>query len=178
MISSKLFLAIFASIFILGTVPLVLGQSNGVSSAGLSAGFLLPVEELWQLVIFIALGIYASQLRQSAMILVPLSFILMFVVGMMILMDMQRLDKLPFFLLGAVVLFALSFSIAESRAILFGMAVSASFGFHFGMYYKQLIPDIAAPLHFMIGNILALTLIFSASVSLGLTFLKERRQQF
>lgn len=178
MISSKRFLLIFASIFALASVPLLLGQPSGASSAGLSAGFMMPIEQLWQLMIFVALGVYAAHLRSShAMILLPLSFLLLFVVGMSIELDMTRYNRMPFFLLGAVLLFALCFTIARSQPVLLGMVIAASLGFHFGNYYYRLIPDIAAPLYFLIGNLLALALIFCASVSLGLTFIRQNRRQ-
>lgn len=176
-VSSKRFFAIFASIFLLGAVPLLLGQPSGAASAGLSAGFIKPLEQIWQLVIFIALGVYAAHLRSShAMVLLPLCFLLMFLVGMSIELDNQRFGLMPLFLLGAVMLFAICFTVARSQNILVGMVISASFGFHFGAYYYRLIPDIAAPLYFLIGNLLVLSLIFSASVSLGITFLKHNRR--
>ena len=76
-----------------------------------------------------------------------------------------------------LLILALCFVISRSEQMILGMIIAASFGFHFGGYYFRLIPDIAAPLYFMIGTILALVLIFSASVSLGLTFLKANRRR-
>jgi len=175
--SSKRFLAIFASIFLLGSVPLLLGQPSGAASAGLSAGFTMPIEQVWQLVMFIALGVYAAHLRSShAMILLPLSFLLLFVVGMSLAFDAQDYRYMPYFLLGSVMLFAFCFVISQSEQMIMGMVICASFGFHFGSYYFRQIPDIAAPLYFMIGNIIALALIFCASVSLGVTFMKSNRR--
>jgi len=177
MISSKRFWVIFASIFMLGSVPLLLGQPSGVASAGLSAGFMMPIEQLWQMAVFIGIGLYAAHLRSShAMLLLPLSFLLLFVVGMSLGFDTTRFEKMPFFLLGSVMIYALCFIVCRSEQMIMGMVVSASIGFHFGDYYFKQIPDIAAPLYFMIGNILAIALLFCASVSLGVTFLKGNRR--
>lgn len=177
MISSKRFIAIFASIFLLASLPLLLGPPNGRASAGLSAGFLLPIEQLWQMAILVSLGVYSAHLRSSqAMVLLPLSFILMYVVGMSVAFDANQYPLMPFFLLGSVMLLAISFILSRSEHILIGMIITASFGFHFGTYYYGLIPPIAEPLYFMLGNILALSLIFCAAVSLGITFLRPNRR--
>jgi hydrogenase/urease accessory protein HupE len=177
MMSSKRFLVIFASIFLLGSVPLLLGQPSGAASAGLSAGFMMPIEQLWQLVIFISLGLFASYLRSTqAMLMLPLAFLLLFVVGMSLAFDATVYTRMPAFLLGSVLLFALCFAICRSEQVIMGMVIAASLGFHFGGYYHQLIPDIAAPLYFMICIILALALILCASVSLGVTFMRSNRR--
>ena len=177
MISSKRFWLIFASIFLLGAIPLLFGQPSGAASAGLSAGFTMPIDQPWQLVIFIALGVYAAHLRSgNGMVLVPLSFLLLFTIGMLIELDHRQFDKLPFFMLGAVMLFGICFTMARSQPVLLAMLISASFGFHFGNYYYRLIPDIAAPLYFLIGNVFALALLFCSSVSLGLTFMRHNRR--
>lgn len=177
MMSSKRFLVIFASIFLLGSVPLLLGQPSGAASAGLSAGFMMPIEQLWQLFVFVLVGLYASYLRSPhAMVLLPLSFLLLFVVGMSLSFDAQAYSRMPFFLLGAVLIFALCFVLSRSEQMIMGMVMTASLGFHFGSFYYRQIPDIAAPLYFMIGTMLALALIFSASVSLGVTFLRSNRR--
>jgi hydrogenase/urease accessory protein HupE len=178
MMSSKRFLAVFASIFLLGSVPLLLGQPSGAASAGLSMGFRLPIEQLWQLALLVLLGVYASYLRSPhAMLLLPLSFVLMFTVGMSLAFDVTAYPRMPLFLLGAVLLLGLCFVLSRSEQMILGMVVAASFGFHFGSYYYQQIPSIAAPLYFMLGNLLAFALIFAMAVAMGLTFLRANRRR-
>ena len=167
--TSKRFIAIFASIFLLGALPLVMQQPNGASSAGLSHGFTFPIEHLAHLAVFCVLGVFASFLRGLALTLVPLSFVLMYVVGITLKLDEQRYELLPMFMLGAVLLFALCVSLARRRSHLIGIVIAASAGFHFGRYYGATIPPIASPLYFLMGNIIAFALIFATSISFGLT---------
>lgn len=174
-LTSKRFILIFASIFLLGAMPLMIGQPSGAATAGLSHGFTLPIERLYHLIALFSLGVYASYLRGNAIILVPLSFVLLYVVGMSLQLDMTRYRMLPFFMLGSVLLFALCMMAAGShRHGIIGMIISASVGFHFGRYYAAEVPAIASPLYFMIGTILCYGLIFSTAVSFGLTMQSDQ----
>lgn len=175
--TSKRFILIFASIFMLGAAPLIIGQPSGAATAGLSHGFTLPIEQWPHLIVLFALGIYASWLRGHALTLVPLSFILLFVVGISLQLDMQRYELLPLFMLGAVLLFALCMMIAAGRkTLIMGLVIAASLGFHYGRFFAGALPQIASPLYFMIGNILALGLIFSTAVSFGLTMQQDDKK--
>lgn len=172
--TNKRFMLVFASIFALGATPLLIQQPNGAASAGLSLGFMLPIEEALHLVLFLMLGIYASFLRGNALILVPLSFILLYVVGISIYFDFARYALMPLFMLGSIILFALSMVVAGHRKCMMAMVIAASLGFHFGGFYAGAIPDIAAPIFFMIGNILAFALIFAVAISFGITLYSDR----
>ena len=173
-ITNKRFIIIFASIFVLGATPLLLNQPNGASSAGLTVGFTIPIEQIYHLLLFLGLGVYASYLRGNAVILVPLSFIFLYVVGIAMTFNLTRYDLMPMFMLGSIVLFALSMVISGSRSCMLGMMIAASFGFHFGRYYADAIPDIASPLYFMLGNILSFALIFATAISFGLTMRSDK----
>lgn len=166
--TTKRFVLLFASIFALGMTPLLLLQPGGAANAGLSLGFTMPIERLFDLALFAAIGIYASMLRGQALMLVPLSFLFLYVVGMSVYFDPQRYNLMPMFMLGAVILFAVSVAVAGRRSNVLAMLVAASVGFHFGRHYVGIVPDIASPLYFVIGNILSFALIFAASVSFGL----------
>ncbi len=173
-LTNKRFMLVFASIFALGAMPLLIQQPNGAASAGLSLGFTLPIEEALHLILFLMLGVYASFLRGNALILVPLSFILLYVVGISIYFDHVRYAMMPLFMLGSIILFALSMVVAGQRKCMMAMVIAASLGFHFGGYYAGAIPDIAAPIFFMIGNILAFALIFATAISFGITLYSDR----
>jgi hydrogenase/urease accessory protein HupE len=172
-ISSKRFVLIFASIFALGAVPLLISQPSGASSAGLSAGFLTQLQVVWQLLIPGAIGIFASRLSTQEMVIPPLGFILLFTIGLALGMDTQRYGGLPYFIFGAVICFGLSLMTVRSMACLSGLLIAASAGFHLGLFQQYQIPQLAEPLFFLIGNILALALIFAIAVSLGLSFRAE-----
>lgn len=172
--TNKRFILVFASIFLLGSMPLIIIQPTGASSAGLSMGFSLPIEHFWHMVVYLALGIYASFQRQSATALMPLAFLLLFLVGMALKLDAGNFSLMPMFALGAMLLFALSLSVIRDRSGLIGMIVMGSFGYHFGLYYSGLIPEIASPLYFLIGNLLCIALIFATAISFGLTLRSEQ----
>jgi len=168
--TTKRFVLIFASIFALGSMPLLLQQPSGGASAGLSLGFTMPIESMIDLAILAAVGLYASSLRAQATLLIPLSFLFLYVAGSSIALDTARYALMPMFLFGSVMLFALSVAIAGRRSSLLAMLVAASIGFHFGRKYIEAVPDIASPLYFMIGNILSFALILATAISFGLIF--------
>lgn len=172
--TSKRFVVLSASIFLLGAMPFLIMQPNGSSSAGLSAGFTFPIERVIHLMALLGLGVYASYVRGNAVLLMPLSFLFLFVVGMALSLGQQPYALLPMFAFGAVVLFSISLAITRSRRAIMGMVVVASSGFHFGMYYASFVPDIASPLYFLIGNILSISLIFATAVSFGLTMRNDK----
>lgn len=168
-LTNKRFVLIFASIFMLGAMPLMMSQPNGAASAGLSLGFSFPIEHGWHLLVMLLIGIYASVLRANAVILVPLAFVLLYLVGMSTYLDHARYSMLPMFMLGSILLFALSMAVADNQRCMVGLVISASVGFHFGRHYSFAVPDIASPIYFMIGNILAFALVFATAVSFGVT---------
>jgi len=167
--TSKRFILIFASIFLLGAMPFLIYQPNGAASAGLSSGFTLPIEKLIHMLVFLALGAYASWQRGNAVLMMPLGFLFLFVTGVSLEIDHTHYPLIPMFMLGSVLLFAVAMAIIQNRAGILGMAVAASLGFHFGRHYIRQMPDIASPLYFLLGNITAFALIFATAISFGLT---------
>ncbi|MCI5049961.1 MAG: HupE/UreJ family protein [Rickettsiales bacterium] len=168
--TSKRFIILFASIFLLGAMPfLILQPTTGASSAGVSAGFTTPIEHTYHLIVLLVIGLSASIIRQNALLLMPLSFILLYVVGMTVVLDHRIFKLMPMFLLGSVILFGIVMSLVKKRTEIIAVVLAASVGFHFGMYYGELVPDIASPLYFMIGNILSFALILATAASFGLT---------
>ncbi|MAR56562.1 MAG: hypothetical protein CMM93_05210 [Rickettsiales bacterium] len=173
LISGKRFVFIFASIFALGAIPLLISQPGASSSAGLSSGFLAQLQLVWQLVILGAIGIFASRFTMESMPAAPLGFILLFTIGLLSGMDSQRYEELPYFLFGATVCFALTLMTLQNRQALAGTLIASSVGFHLGLARQHMIPHLAEPLFYLIGNILALALIFAIAVALGLSFRSE-----
>jgi len=163
------FVVIFASIFLLGAMPFLILQPNGASSAGLSAGFVAPIEKLYHLFLFLFIGFFAAFIRQNALLLMPLSFILLYVVGITMELDHDKYPLLPMFLFGSVILFGIVMSLTQTRIAIFSVMAAASIGFHFGIFYSSKVPEIASPLYFMIGNILSFALVFATAASFGLT---------
>jgi len=171
--SSRRIILLFASIFCLGALPFLIVQPSGPASAGLSSGFTMPIEHIGHLFVLAAVGVMAAWVRHEAILLFPLSCVLLFVIGQFLYLDAAQFPKIYLFVFGAILLFALSVGLVQRKAALLGMALSASAGFHLGMFYIRQLPEIASPIFFTLGNILSLTLILATSVSFGLTLIGE-----
>ncbi|MBN66487.1 MAG: hypothetical protein CMM94_02835 [Rickettsiales bacterium] len=171
--SSKRFIALFVTIFIVGALPFIIIQPSGAASAGLSSGFTMPIENIAHLLMLLAIGVVATFIGRDAILLLPLCFVLMFVVGAALHIDSSAYPMIRMFILGAILLFAMAVGLIRSKRGLFAVAMSASLAYHLGMYYMKSVPEIAAPIYFVVGNILCLILIMATSISFGLTLMGE-----
>ena len=171
--TSKRFFGVFIAIFVLAALPFVLVQPSGLASAGLANGFSAVIESPTHILLFMMLGLLATLLGRDAVMVLPLSIVVMFLMGGMQLMDSEELRMLPFFTLGGVILVALSLNLVRSKPSLLAALICCSIGFQMGIYYVRNVPDIAMPLFYLIGNALALGLVLGVSVSLGLTLIGD-----
>ncbi len=151
-------------------------QPTGMASAGLSAGFTILIERFYHLIPLIIVGMIASFLRGFTVILLPLMFVLMYVIGSLVMMERSAYPMQPMFVFGATMIFAVCMALIQTRIALVAAAAVASLAFHMGMYYAQLVPPIASPMYFLLGNILSLALILSTAVSFGLTLKGDIRE--
>ena len=174
--SVKRSITLFMLIFLLGALPFIAVQPSGSASAGLSAGFALPFENAYHLILFLAVGLAAAVLGRDAIILVPLCFVLMFVVGASFQIEAASFPPIRMFTLGAILLFAIAMSLVGSRLAILCIAIASSAAYHFGISYMAALPEISSPMYFIIGIILALVLIFATSVSFGLTLFSDGDQ--
>lgn len=167
--SSRKFAGIFAAIFILGALPLLLVQPSGVASAGLSAGFIQPVAHIHHAILLIGVGILAAYLGKEAVFMLPLAFLLMFIIGALLEIGVEAFPGLRIFILGAVLLFGIALNTTYNKVFIISVCVASSLAFHFGVNYISSMPQIASPLYFLIGIIINQILLLSTGVSLGLT---------
>lgn len=175
--SSKRFFGVFLAIFLIGALPFALVQPSGSASAGLANGFVAFLENPSHLALFMMLGLLAPLLGRDAALVMPVSVVVMFVMGGLQLIDPNVLRMIPFFTLGGVLLVALSLNMIRSRMSLLAALVCCSIGFQMGMYYLQSVPDIAMPLFYLIGSALAISLVMGAAISLGLTLIGDEHDE-
>lgn len=171
--STRRFIGIFSLIFILGALPFLVVQPTGAASAGLTVGFMTPIENVYHLLAFMVVGVAGAVLGRESMVLVPITCLLMFVVGSCMFVSEVEYPLIPMFMLGAILIFGLAASQVRHHYTLMSVAVSSSVGFHMGRYYMAHVPDIASPIYYLVGNVLALGLIFATSISFGVTLMAD-----
>lgn len=167
--TSKKFAGVFLAIFVLGAFPLLLVQPSGAASAGLSAGFSAPVNHLFFMLLFIAIGVCAAALKRRGVLMLPLSVIVMLFIGASLEMNEQAYPFLRHYMLGAILLYAVAVSVVRTRAFLLCATVFGSFAFHLGGYYTNLLPEIAAPIYYLLGVMVCKILLMAIGVSMGVT---------
>jgi len=167
--TSLRFAIIFAAIFLLGALPLVLVQSLGGASAGLSSGLVLPLSQPWHIAIFFAIGMLASQLSTRSYLLLPLAFLTMMALGVFLEIDYREIPAAKFLILSAIVLFGMIANHLSLGAFLFSTLLTATVGFTLGSHYALTIPNIAAPLYYLLGILIATCFLLLGGLCLGLT---------
>ncbi len=169
----KRFTLLLAALLALAGLPLVIVPPSGPASAGLSAGFLSVMDHTLRLMLIIPVGLMASHLRGDGRVVLPLSFLLMYLVGALLELDMMIFPMARLFILGAILLFALTMSVGEGRAFQMSALLGASVAYHLGSYGMLVLPTLASPLYYIIGQLLALVLVIGISFSIGLIVFSE-----
>lgn len=174
--SSKRFILFMVTVFLLGAFPFLVVQPTGAASAGLSAGFTAPLDYIPKLVLLLLLGVWSSILPKEGIIIMPLGFLVMVLIGSALTLEVSRYPGLFQFILGAILCFGLMVGMARSKITVVSVLISASFGFHYGMNYLNMVPAIASPLYYLLGLMIALALILSIAVAFGMTLLGDHEQ--
>jgi urease accessory protein len=167
--TSARFAIIFSAIFFLGALPLVLVQSLGGASAGLSSGLVLPLSHPFHILTFFMIGMLASQLSTRSYALLPLAFLTMMALGGFLEMNHQTIPAAKFLILSAIILFGMIANHLSLVAFLFSTMLTASVGYSFGNHYALTIPDIADPLYYLLGILIATCFLLLGGLCLGLT---------
>lgn len=171
--SKRAILLLIALLALLG-IPFVVIYPSGSASAGLSQGFLGIMDNVARLLLVAPVGIAASCLRGDGRVVLPFSFLLMYLIGAMLGMDMAMYPMVRLFILGAILTFGLALSVADSRLFFVSVFLGASVAFHLGGMGMQDLPALASPLYFIIGQVLALVIVLATSFSIGLITVSER----
>ena len=167
--SNRRFIFCFIALFVLGAMPFLLAQASAVASAGLSLGFSAPLEHVPVLAVLMLTGLVAALLPRDGLVLMPVAFTLMIMLGGMVMLDIGHYPGLRFFMLGAILCMGLLIGIAREKLTVLMLLLIASLGFHLGGFYMTGVPDLASPIYYLLGVLLSLGLALAISVAFGVT---------
>lgn len=171
--SSQRFMIATVILFIIGALPFLIAQPTSAASAGLSLGFSAPMEHLSILALLVVVGICSALLPRDGLLLMPIAFTLMIVVGGALAMDVAHYPSLRYFILGAILCIGLLVGIAREKLSVTMILVLASLGYHFGGFYMQAVPEIATPIYYLLGVLLSLGMVLAISVAFGVTLVGD-----
>lgn len=160
-------------LFILGALPFLIAQPTAAASAGLSLGFSAPLEHAALLIMLVLVGMGASLLPRDGLLLLPIGFTLMIMVGGALALDVAHYPSLRYFILGAILCMGVLVAIAREKTTVMVLLVIASLGYHLGGFYMQAVPAIATPMYFLLGVLISLGMILAISVAFGVTLLGD-----
>lgn len=167
--SSRRFILFAIGLFLLGALPFLILQPTAAASAGLSLGFSAPLEHPVVIGLLFAAGLLCALLPREGMILMPLAFTLMTMLGGMLVLDVDQFPTIRYFMLGAVLCLSLLVGIIRQKLTVLAILLLASLGFHLGGFYMDSVPAIASPMYFLLGVLLSLSMILAISVAFGVT---------
>lgn len=167
--SSQRFIMLTMVLFILGALPLLIAQPAGLASAGLSLGFSAPLEHAPLLAMICVVGMAAALLPRDGLLLLPIAFTLMIMVGGALSLNVLEYPLLRYFILGAILCMGLLVGIAREKLTVLTLLILASLGFHLGGFFMQTLPSIATPMYYLLGVLLSLGTVLAISVAFGVT---------
>jgi urease accessory protein len=167
--SSQRFIMLTMVVFIIGALPFLIAQPTAALSAGLSLGFSAPLEHAALLLMIVVVGIAAALLPRDGLLLLPIAFTLMIMVGGALVLDVAQYPFLRYFILGAILCMGLLVGIAHEKLTVLTLLILASLGFHLGGFFMQSLPSIASPMYFLLGVLLSLGMVLAIAVAFGVT---------
>lgn len=167
--SSRRFIVLSAAVFLLGALPFLIVQPTAASSAGLSLGFSAPFALLSVVLLVVAAGLGAALLPRDGLVQVGLVFSLMLMVGGMLMLDHVHFPFVRHFMLGAIICVGLMVGITRQRFALLAVLLLGSLGFQLGGFFMETVPAIAAPIYYLLGILLSLSLLLAISIAFGIT---------
>lgn len=174
--SSRRFVMLSAAIFLLGALPFLIVQPTAAASAGLSLGFSAPFSQILVLALVIGCGFGSALLPRDGLIQIGLVFTLMLMVGGMLMLDREAFPFVRFFVLGAILCVGLMVGVTRQKFTLAAILTIGSVGFHLGGFYLSQLPGIAAPMYYLLGVLLSLSLILAISIAFGITLFGDHEQ--
>lgn len=171
--SSQRFIILTMILFILGALPLLIAQPSAAASAGLSLGFSAPLEHASMLALLVIVGMCAALLPRDGLLLMPIAFTLMVMVGGALVLDVTAYPALRYFILGAILCMGLLVGLAREKLTVLTLLTLASLGFHLGGFYMQSVPSIVTPMYYLLGVLLSLGMVLAISVAFGVTLIGD-----
>lgn len=169
--ANRRFIIVTMLLFIAGALPFLIAQPTAAASAGLSLGFSAPLEHAGLLTLLVLSGITAAFLPREGLMLLPIAFILMVMVGSILVLDVRALPALRYFVLGATICMGMLVAITHEKLTVLSLLALASLGFHFGGFFMRSIPIIASPMYYMLGVLISTGMVLAISVAFGVTII-------
>jgi hydrogenase/urease accessory protein HupE len=171
--SSQRFIVMTIALFLVGAMPFLIAQPTAAASAGLSLGFSAPLEHAGLLVMLVVTGIAAALLPRDGLMLLPIGFTMMVMVGGALVLEVSQYPALRYFVLGAILCMGLLVGIAREKLTVMTLLILASLGFHLGGFFMQSLPSIAAPMYYLLGVLLSLGMVLAIAVAFGVTLIGD-----
>ncbi len=176
--SNRRFILLAVAIFAVGAMPFMITQPSAAASAGLSLGFAAPLDHIAVIVLLLLSGFAAALLPKDGLMMVPLGFAIMIMVGGMLMLPLATFPFIRYFVLGAIICIGLLVGITRHKFTLFMSLIVGSLGFHLGGFYLSHVPHTAAPMYYLLGILFSLTLIFAISIAFGVTLFGDHEQSW
>jgi hydrogenase/urease accessory protein HupE len=174
--SSRRFILLAVAIFIAGALPFLILQPTAAASAGISLGFGAPFDHVPVLILVALCGFGAALLPRDGLVQIGLVFTMMVMVGGMLMLDRAQYPFIRYFMLGAILCSSLLIGITRQKFTLLIVLLLGSVGFHLGGFFLVGIPTIAAPMYYLLGILLSLTLVLAVSIAFGVTLFGDHEQ--
>lgn len=176
--SMRLFIILFTTLFVIGLFPVFLLQPLGSASAGITAGFLLPVSDTYHVAALMAIGVLCASIAKNAMLALLPCTLLMIVIGALMDVDERHLQSVRLLVVSAILIFALCFQLLRGRALLLGALPVCVWAYYAGVGFMQAIPSITTPLFLLCGILLSAALLLAMGVALGITVGDKAQEWF
>ena len=176
--SNRRFIVFSIAMFLIGAMPFLIAQPSAAASAGLSLGFAAPLDNIVVMALLTLTGFAAALLPREGLMLIPLSFTFMIMVGGMLMLDLQQFSFIRYFVLGAILCMALLIGMTQHKFTMFMQLMIGSLGFHLGGFYLGQVPPIAAPMYYLLGVLLSLSMVLAISVAFGVTLFGDHEHQW
>lgn len=176
--SSRQFIVAAAALFLLGALPFLILQPTAAASAGLSLGFSAPFATIPILILVILCGFGSALMSREGLIQIGLIFTLMLLLGGLLMLDRGAFPFVRYFLLGTVLCVGLLVGVTRQKFTLLVLLVLASVGFHLGSFYLGQVPPIAAPMYYLLGVLMSLSLVLAISIAFGITLFSDHAERW
>jgi urease accessory protein len=159
---------------LLAAVLLTLAASSAQAHDGIGVaggfghGFAHPIGGLDHVLAMVAVGVFATRLGGRALILVPVSFIAMMIVGGAVGMAGSGLPLVEIGIGLSVVVLGLCAASGYRMPVSAAMAVAAIFALFHGHAHGAEVPDSLSALEYLAGFVLGTSLLHAVGIAIGL----------
>ncbi len=164
---NRYFPMLFIIIFLMAAVPFLLLYPSGMARVGMSLGFMYYLDQPLYVSLVMMVALAGCAFPHDEIILLPISFVLMFTVGSLIHIDGELYPLLDEFTLGSILIYAFTVNICQTRGFLLASVMVASLAYHMGGHSMSMNLEENSPLYVLIGEVIFLTLVLCSTASLG-----------